>query len=201
MPEGAVGNVLGACVEQPVLGLGLLGFAEPVGLRLQGWAAQSPAGWPIWRLCDPHLADAWLIAGESVEVLGRDEVVIRHPFGSGERLTLNRAEVDRPLAFASPLPEGFVSAEFFDADNESSLRQRLQRFEAWLRPLRTQFALGAELMGRIDQYRSGWCSSRDPQRQAAGGDRHPALAGRLVHSCAAGGPEHGRMDPRRKPVP
>lgn len=142
-------------MEQPVLGLGLLGFAEPVGLRLQGWAAQSPAGWPIWRLCDPHLADAWLIAGESVEVLGRDEVVIRHPFGSGERLTLNRAEVDRPLAFASPLPEGFVSAEFFDADNESSLRQRLQRFEAWLRPLRTQFALGAELMGRIDQYRSG----------------------------------------------
>ena len=142
-------------MEQPVLGLGLLGFAEPVGLRLQEWAAQSPAGWPIWRTCDPHLADAWLIAGESVEVLGRDEVVIRHPFGSGERLTLNRAEVDRPLAFAAPLPEGFVSAEFFDADNESSLRQRLQRFEAWLRPLRTQFALGAELISRIEQYRSG----------------------------------------------
>ena len=142
-------------MEQPVLGLGLLGFADPVGVRLQEWAAQSPAGWPLWRSCDPHLADAWMIAGDSVEVLGRDEVVIRHPFDSGERLTLNRAEVDRPLAFASPLPEGFASAEFFEADVESSVRQRLQRFEAWLRPLRTQFALGAELMGRIDQYRSG----------------------------------------------
>lgn len=142
-------------MEQPVLGLGLLGFAEPVGLRLQEWAAESPAGWPLWRCCDPHLADAWMIAGDAVEVLGRDEVVIRHPFGSGERLTLNRAEVDRPLAFASPLPEGFVSAEFFDATIESSVRQRLQRFEAWLRPLRTQFALAAELMDRIGQYRSG----------------------------------------------
>ncbi|MCB2017198.1 MAG: hypothetical protein KDF54_06765 [Hydrogenophaga sp.] len=142
-------------MEQPVLGLGLLGFSEPVGLRLQEWAAQAPAGWPFWRTCDPHLADAWMIAGGSVEVLGRDEVVIRHPFGSDGRLTLNRAEVDRPLAFATPLPEGFMSAEFFEADSESSVRQRLQRFEAWLRPLRTQFALGAELMQRLDQCRAG----------------------------------------------
>lgn len=137
------------------MGLGLLGFAEPVGVRLREWAAQVPDGWPVWQVCDPHLADAWMIAGDSVEVLGRDEVVIRHPHGSDERLTLNRAEVDRPLAFAAPLPEGFASAEFFEADKESSVRQRLQRFEAWLRPLRTQFALGAELIDRLPGYRGG----------------------------------------------
>lgn len=142
-------------MEQPVLGLGLLGFTDPVGLRLQAWAARVPTGWPEWRICDPHLADAWMIAGDAVEVLGRDELVIRHPHGSGERLTLNRAEVDRPLAFAAPLPEGFASAEFFEADSESSVRQRLQRFEAWLRPLRTQFALGARLHDRMEQMRSG----------------------------------------------
>jgi hypothetical protein len=96
-----------------------------------------------------------MIAGASVEVLGRDEVVIRHPHGSDERLTLNRAEVDRPLAFAAPLPEGFASAEFFVADDEVSVRQRLQRFEAWLRPLRTQFTLGALLVQRQQQLRSG----------------------------------------------
>ena len=158
---------LGVCVEQPVLGLGLLGFSESAGVRLQAWAAQAPAGWPEWRTCDPHLADAWMIAGDAVEVLGRDEVVIRHPHGSDERLTLNRAEVDRPLAFAAPLPEGFASAEFFDADSEVSVRQRLQRFEAWLRPLRSQFALGAELMGRLGGYRSG-------------GVAHVSLAGKLL---------------------
>jgi hypothetical protein len=149
------GQSLGASVEQPLLGLGLLGFADAVGVRLQQWAAHAPAGWPEWRTCDPHLADAWMIAGDAVEVLGRDELVIRHPHGSGERLTLNRAEVDRPLAFATPLPEGFASAEFFEADSESSVRQRLQRFEAWLRPLRTQFALGAQLFDRLDRVRSG----------------------------------------------
>lgn len=146
---------MGACVEQPVLRLGLLGFAEPVGLRLQAWAAQEQPGWPEWRVSDPHLADAWMISGESVEVLGRDAVVIRHPHGSGERLTLNRAEVDRPLAFATPLPEGFASAEFFEAGDEKSVRQRLQRFEAWLRPLRSQFALGAQLVERLSQYKGG----------------------------------------------
>lgn len=155
VPWDRVGTSSGVCVEQPILGLGLLGFADPVGLRLRDWAAQVPDGWPTWRSCDPHLADAWMIAGDAVEVLGRDEVVIRHPHGSGERLTLNRAEVDRPLAFAAPLPEGFASAEFFEADNEGSVRQRLQRFEAWLRPLRTQFALGAELMDRLPGYRHG----------------------------------------------
>lgn len=158
---------LGVCVEQPVLGLGLLGFSESAGVRLQTWTHQTLAGWPEWRTCDPHLADAWMIAGDAVEVLGRDEVVIRHPHGSDERLTLNRAEVDRPLAFAAPLPEGFASAEFFEADSETSVRQRLQRFEAWLRPLRSQFALGAQLRERLGAYRSG-------------GVVHVSLAGKLL---------------------
>lgn len=142
-------------MEQPVLRLGLLGFPASLAQRVVGWASQVQPGWPEWRPSDPHLADAWMIHGGSVEVLGRDALVIRHPHGSGERLTLNRSEVDRPLAFASPLPEGFASAEFFEADNEKSVRHRLQRFEAWLRPLRTQFALGAQLVERLGQYKGG----------------------------------------------
>lgn len=137
-------------MEQPLLRLGLLGFSDEVGLRLQAWASEVHEGWPRWQCCDPHLADAWMINGSAVEVLGRDELVIVHPYGGGERLTLHRAEVDRPLAFAQPLPEGFASAEFFDASDERSVRQRLQRFEAWLRPLRSQFALGAAVAGRRD---------------------------------------------------
>ncbi|MEZ5663728.1 MAG: hypothetical protein R3E94_09430 [Burkholderiaceae bacterium] len=142
-------------MEQPVLRLGLLGFSEAQAGRLGSWMSQVQPGWPEWELFDPHAADAWLIAGSAVQVLGRDAVVIRHPHGSDEHLTLNRSEVDRPLAFASPLPEGFASAEYFDAEDEGSMRQRLQRFEAWLRPLRSQFALGAMLVERVDQYRRG----------------------------------------------
>ena len=140
-------------MEQPLLRLGMLGFSDDVGLRLQALASEARDGWPRWRCCDPHLADAWMINGSAVEVLGRDELVIAHPFDSEERLTLHRAEVDRPLAFASPLPEGFASAEFFEASDEHSVRQRLQRFEAWLRPLRSQFALGAVIASRKDWLR------------------------------------------------
>jgi len=142
-------------VEQPLLRLGLLGFAAPAADRLRAWAAQTQAGWPVWRESDPHRADAWMIDGAAVDVEGRDGLLIHHPQGSGDRLTLNRVEVDRPLAFATPLPEGFASAEFFDAADEHSVRQRLQRFEAWLRPLRTQFALGGRLIEQLPVFKRG----------------------------------------------
>lgn len=145
----------GALVEQPVLNLGLLGFDAPAAARLGAWAAQVQPGWPEWHSGDPHLADAWMIHGPGVDVQGRDGVLIHHPHGSGERLMLNRAEVDRPLAFATPLPDGFASAEFFDANDETSVRQRLQRFEAWLRPLRSQFALGARLIEHLRLVKKG----------------------------------------------
>ena len=142
-------------MEQPVLSLGLLGFDRSAQARLQAWASLAQPGWPEWRIGDPHAADAWMIHGPAVDVQDRDGVLIRHPFGSDERLALNRAEVDRPLAFATPLPEGFASAEFFDAGDEYSVRQRLQRFEAWLRPLRSQFALGARLVEHLRQFKQG----------------------------------------------
>lgn len=142
-------------LEQPVLRLGLLGFAEPESDRLLRWIGDRQPGWPFWTVCDPHGADAWMISGPSAEVLGRDALLIQHPFGSEQRFTLNRAEVDRPLAFGTPLPEGFASGEYFDAADEASVRQRLQRFEAWLRPLRTQFALGSLLVDRMHEFPHG----------------------------------------------
>lgn len=140
-------------MEQPVLRLGLLGFETGHFQRLRDWAERPTPGWPQWQVGDPHQADAWLIDGQAVDVLGRDALLI-HQRQDGTRLSLHRADVDRPLAFAEPLPEGFASAEAFDAADEQSLRQRLQRFEAWLRPLRTQFALGGQLVERMNSFRN-----------------------------------------------
>lgn len=137
------------------MGLGLLGFPASLQQRVVAWAGRSQPGWPLWRAIDPSRADAWMIYGPAVEWPGRDAIVIRHPAGMGERITLNRTEVDRPLAFATPLPSAFVSAECFDPQSETCVRQRLQRFEAWLRPLRTQFALGAQLVERVTQHEGG----------------------------------------------
>lgn len=139
-------------MEQPLLRLGLLGFGTDHIARLCEWTQRSAPGWPQWEVGDPHHADAWLIAGHAVQVLGRDALRIQHPAGSGEWLSLQRAEVDRPLAFAQPLPEGFVSAEVVDVTDEQHLRQRLQRFEAWLRPLRSQFALGEQLVSKLTEF-------------------------------------------------
>lgn len=137
------------------MGLGLLGFPAPLQQQVVAWAGQPQPGWPVWRACDPLRADAWMIYGPAVELPGRDALVIRHPAATGECVSLNRTEVDRPLAFASPLPSGFASTECFDVHSEKDVRQRLQRFEAWLRPLRAQFVLGGQLVERVAQYRGG----------------------------------------------
>lgn len=167
-------------MEQPVLRLGLLGFDPAAQARLTAWVAQVQPGWPAWLCGDPHRADAWMIRGGAVAVHGRDGVVIHHPFGSGERWLLNRAEVDRPLAFACPLPVGFASAEFFEADDEAAVRQRLQRFEAWLRPLRSQFALGGEVVRRMGAHKGAVVHLLHEERLLAVIDFRRWQAGLLV---------------------
>ncbi len=142
-------------MEQPELCVGLLGFSEPVAARLQTWIAQPTPLSPQWRNFGAHGADAWMMAGEAVARIDRDALVIRHPHGSGQCLTLNRTDVDRPMAFATPLPTGFASTETFDADSDLSVRQCLHRFELALHPLRSQFALGAQLVQRADQLERG----------------------------------------------
>lgn len=167
-------------MEQPVLQLGLLGFADEDAARLRLWIAQTQPGWPVWRDGDPHRADAWMIRGGAIDVLGRDGVLIHHPHGSGERLVLNRVEVDRPLAFATPLPEGFASGEFFDPTQEQDVRLRLQRFEAWLRPLRSQFALGARLVEQLRQETKGVVHVQHDGRLLAVIDLDRWLAGLFI---------------------
>lgn len=136
-------------MEQPLLRLGLLGFEPEPAQWLRQCVESSVDGWPRWLVGDPHQADAWLINGPALDVPGRDVLRIHHPVHGNEWLSLNRAEVDRPLAFVLPLPEGLASDEAFDAADQQGLRQRLHRFEAWLRPLRAQFALGEQLVGRL----------------------------------------------------
>jgi hypothetical protein len=69
---------------------------------------------------------------------------------------LNLDEVDRPVAFAQPLPQpDFEPMYTFDLGSDSSVRGVLQQFEGWLRPLRAQFALGAEIIERESNLKAG----------------------------------------------
>jgi hypothetical protein len=143
-------------VEQPVLWLGVAGFSPEQERRIDALLADQPAGWPLWRRSRFADADAWWIHGANMRVLRDGTVKVAGPGERARGVQLNLEEVDRPVAFSTPLahPE-FEPMYSFDLDAEPSARAVLQQFEGWLRPLRAQFALGAQIIQRESTLRSG----------------------------------------------
>lgn len=143
-------------VEQPVLWLGMAGFPAAQQERLGAVLAGQLAGWPIWRMSRFADADAWCISGAHMRVLRDGTVKIAGSPGADRGVQLNLDEVDRPVAFALPLPQpDFEPMYTFDLGSDSSVRGVLQQFEAWLRPLRAQFALGAQVIQRESSLKAG----------------------------------------------
>jgi hypothetical protein len=135
-------------MEQPVLRLGLLGFTQAEKLKVMETIAQPNVGWPRWELVEFELADAWCIQGSSVQREQGNTVRVHTLQASQPIISLNPGEITRPTAFTEPLPAGIDAVEMVNFSTPQLMRVGLQRFEAWLRPLRAQFALGCELISR-----------------------------------------------------
>lgn len=146
-------------LPQPILWLGLMGFSPAQREQVQQLLAHMPPGWPCWRLAPHGAADAWWVQGSGLRWAAEGHIDIPSADPSdagGAAVSLNLAQVDRPIAFALPLNEpGFEARYTFDAADEASVRHVLQQFEAWLRPLRAQFALAGEVVRREQDLRSG----------------------------------------------
>jgi hypothetical protein len=143
-------------MEQPILRLGLLGYsAAQIQTVLRALAGGHASGWPRWQLADFLEADAWCINGEQVSAGSDDQLVVNMLLEHLPQVSLNPAHISHPLAFSPPLPAGVESSETCHLEDTVSLRRTLQRFEAWLRPLRAQFALGAELVARESDLNPG----------------------------------------------
>jgi hypothetical protein len=142
-------------MEQPVLRLGLLGFDDQDQLKVEQAIANPTVGWPSWELVDFELADAWCINGKNVQHLGGNRVLVNTLLLRQPTISLDPAEITRPIAFTDPMPQGLEPAEIVNFRSPELMRIALQRFEAWLRPLRAQFAMGSELIARESELIKG----------------------------------------------
>lgn len=142
-------------MEQPLLRLGLLGFTESDKQKVLETIANPGEGWPRWELVEFEYADAWCINGRSVERLQGNAVRVNTLLPHQPSISLNPAEISRPIAFTEPMPQGIEAAEVVNFRSPELMRIALQRFEAWLRPLRAQFALGSELVSREAELSKG----------------------------------------------
>ena len=142
--------------EQPVLWLGMAGFTPEQREHLNALLGRLPKGWPAWQIGAFSEADAWLVSGEKSRLLSADTLRILAGLPSERAVQLNLEEVDRPIAFSLPLgPSNLDPVYTFDPTSGASLQKVLQQFESWLRPLRSQFVLGGQLIERENQLLPG----------------------------------------------
>jgi hypothetical protein len=144
-------------MDKPILRLGLLGFG-PAEYQKVLQAIEEPSGnspHSHWELVEFEHADAWCVNGASIEQLEGNTVLVRTLQSSQPLISLDPAQITRPVAFTDPLPEGLEAAELVNFNNSQLLLVGLQRFEAWLRPIRVQFAVGKELIARESELSKG----------------------------------------------
>lgn len=142
-------------MEQPVLRLGLLGFGPADKFKVAQAISLPNALWPSWELVEFEQADAWCINGAAVERLDGNKVRVRTLQVTQPVISLDPADIKRPVAFTEPMPAELDAAEIVSFKTPQLLRVGLQRFEAWLRPVRAQFALGSELIARENELKKG----------------------------------------------
>lgn len=165
--------------EQPILWLGATGFPPRQRALLDASLARTPL-LPQWRIGPFGDADAWLVNGANVRVLPDGNLRVAAGVPTEHALHLDLAEVDRPVAFATPLPDAdFEPRCTFDVDSRQSIHAALLQFDHWLRLVRAQFVLGARILRQISHLRQGIFHVNHEGRLLAVFDFHEGKAGLL----------------------
>lgn len=134
-------------IELPVLRLGLAGFSAAQQARADDVLSSASTGRVAWQLGKFTEADAWWVNGTRTQMLADNTLRIASGVPTGRSISLNLQDVDRPVAFSTPLaPRNFEPALQFDLGSPASLAQVLGKFEAWLQPLAAQFCLASHLL-------------------------------------------------------
>jgi hypothetical protein len=139
--------------EEPLLRLGTAGFSSSEKDQL-GPAMGSAVGlrWTHAALAD---ADAWMLHGGRVTRVGSGEIRVVSTVPGEQVLRLTLRDVQRPLAFAEPLPPSFEPLCRFDLASPTSVEAAFRRLEIWLRPMRARFVLGAQVVAGGAELRHG----------------------------------------------
>ncbi|GAB2594640.1 hypothetical protein GCM10027034_29900 [Ramlibacter solisilvae] len=135
-----------------MFGLGMFGFS-PLDRRMLEACLIPRDARPGWNVCAFAEADAWWINGANVRVLPDGNLRVAAGVPTEKALRLDLAEVDRPIAVATPLSPDFEPHWRFDPLSPPSIEAVLLQFETWLWQARAQFVLGAMIAENIDQMR------------------------------------------------
>lgn len=155
----------------PLLNLGLIGFptdhrdfvsAQLALNSVDNLAQPNDSGTsdelqhPIWQVTDFREADALLINGDRISYSDADELRFHMTVDGTDILGIRPSELTLPYAISGDLAPDVAAMVSQRAPNtmlydQRSIIQTLQYFEASLHPLRTLYALAAQVRERRDE--------------------------------------------------
>lgn len=137
-------------LDRPIFWLGLAGLSPQQRAALVAVLPSQPTSLPAWRVAKFSEADAWCVSGVAARLNDDGTLTVTDSRSAESELLLKLDQVDRPLAFTTPLAAPEIEPlTTFEPESERAVRMVLKKFEVWLQPLRAQYFLGALLYQRL----------------------------------------------------
>ena len=143
-------------LDRPIFWLGLAGLSPQQRAALVAVLPSQPSSLPAWRVAKFSEADAWCVSGLAARLNDDGTLTVTDSRSAESELLLKLDQVDRPLAFTTPLAAPEIEPlTTFEPESERAVRMLLKKFEVWLQPLRAQYFLGALLYQRLGSLPQG----------------------------------------------
>lgn len=132
-------------IEVPVLRLGMAGFGEAQQKLAADTARAAATPRVTWETGPFADADAWWLDGRHAVLLPNQHLRVQPAVPSGRSVQLALSDVDRPIAFTTPVAPGFRPALAFDLEDRQQAVFVLRRFSALMQAMLAQFALASSI--------------------------------------------------------
>ncbi|MBK0392024.1 hypothetical protein [Ramlibacter algicola] len=141
-------------LEIPSLRIGLIGFSQQQQDALHESLNEDTATRQAWEFAPAQEADALWINGARTQLLPEGLLRVASGIPSGRSTQLDPSSLNRPAAYAAPLPRAFQPDIVFNLD-PGSVAGVLRKFEQLLRPQIAQFCLASQILEQESALGSG----------------------------------------------
>ncbi|MEJ6024156.1 hypothetical protein [Ramlibacter sp. PS4R-6] len=184
--------------ELPTFRLGIAGFASDEQQAIERVLHSGAGEAATWEVGDADNADAWWLNGARTQSVGGGRIRVAPAIPTAHALQMHLPDIDRPVAFAEPVPPGVEARCKFNLEAPGTMKAVLQQFDAWFAPVVAQFCLASHVVEHQSALGAGQFELRVNSELLAVVDMHgdaavrgtagPADFEEAVWSRAAGGP-------------
>ena len=132
-------------LELPTLRIGVAGFSQEQHETLRQLLQQDTATRQSWEFAAPEVADALCVNGARTQLLPDGMLRIGSGVPGGRSVQIDPAGLNRPVAFATPIPAQLNAYLTFDLEPQS-VALILRELQILLRPLTSQFCLASQIL-------------------------------------------------------